>query len=895
VESSKDLSTTGQLLTITADDLDVNGGVSTGSAVIEVRTESNDRQISLGSIAAGLHMSDAELGRFTTDVGVFIGDARAGNIVVSSITDSNSDMISLLTLVAQKVDRTVEFASSSSFNKGITVDASAGIIFNGSVTTKNSETILIAGSGTITVAAATSLSTSDQLLTLTSDDVDFAADATVSAGTATIILTTLSQQTIGVGAYQTQYDLESPEFATLDSNGLVIGKDDLNRMINVVGITDSASESVAGLVTMLSTVDDQRIIFNATSSVFHGLNAQADNGVVVDADITTTQGDMYLDADFDDSSTSDSMNSIEFSSGKSLTAKAFMTLEATTGHVVRNGELTLAAGRGIVLSDGIQGGVEQEPLVIHAGYDVLTDGTLTLAAGKEISTESSVFITAMDVNIQGGIQTYNSSLAIHTSGVGRTIGIGVSAKDLHLDATEVQRLTTSGLSIGGMSSGSVTVGGVSEFQSSSVGGIVTIAATSDDAQVSFSAQEAAFGAVAAQADNGIFLDSDMVTQSGNLTLDADIDHSATDDPNNSITISGERLLQSSHVLTLDSTSAGIQRSGTGTVKIIGGEGVILNVNINSTTPGQPLEIQADNNADGVGILTIRPGKTVDSADGPIIITAADIDIGNIVSGAAATTISTSKPTLTIGVGLTSKDLTLTGTELRSITATGLTIGSNLNSDVTVDGVEAADTTSITDVVTLMAMDPTKTITFSNSPSTFNAMAALSGNGVSVSTTVTTIVGDLVIDGDADDTKTGSFGDKVTIASDTTLTAYQTLILDSMSGGITHVGALTLNAREGVVLNDDMSGQQIERALQINADVDSNGIGSFTVKAGISVNSEHSMIRITAADIDVLGSLSSGTQGIHMHASGVDRTIGLGATAQDMHLADAELAILIVQN
>jgi hypothetical protein len=897
VQTSKTLSTSDQLLRISTDDVDLAsdlaGGVSSGAADIILLPVSADHQTSLGVGVSGLLISDDELGRLSTSTGVNIGSSDAGVINVGGITDSNSDSLGLLTLIATRPARIVEFTSSPSFfNRGITVRSTGGVVFNSDATTKNSQTIINCGTGTITVAPTKAVSSSNQLLIFTSDDIDFGASSTVSTGTAALTLTTHSLKTIGVGTNAAQYDFDVNEFLAVDGGGMTIGQENNNLLVNVIGITDSASTKMQGIVSIISAVDDHQVIFNTTASTFHAMVAQADNGVKVDADLTTTAGIFYLDGDFEDSSTADSHNNIVIAANKKLQAKTFMTLEATTGTVIRLGTLTLAAGRGIDIRDTLTGGRASEPLVIHAGFDANIDGTFTVAANKHISSGGQVFITAMDIDLLGGIQAANSTVAVHTSGYGRTVGVGFSTQQLQLDASEIQRLTSTGLSIGGLLSGSVTVGGVSELQSNTITGIVSLMAVSDDAQVIFSSTEAAFSAVAAQADNGIVVGGDMATRTGDLTLDGDIDNSSTEDDNNKITMAGDRILRAAGKLTLDSTSGGIERTGAGTLQLIGGDGVVVSNDIISVTANQPLIIHSDYNLDGFGTATVKAGQTINTNNGELIFTAADVDLGNLLTGTAATSIGVSKPGLTIGVGLTSKDLTLSGPELQGITATGLNIGSPVNAEATVDGVEAQHSASISEVLTIMATDQTKTVTFTTTRSTFNTLAAVAGNGVNVNSGVTTIAGDALFDGDSNKAPYGSFGDRLIIASEITLTAYETLTLDSQSGGIINAGALSLSARNGVVLNDNMSGQQIERTLQINADVDSNGIGAFTVKNGISVNSKDSRISITAADIDVLGSLSAGTQGISLHASGSDRTIGLGSTTQDMHLADAELGNIV---
>jgi len=682
--------------------------------------------------------------------------------------------------------------------------------------------------------------------------------------------------------------MEAHELGAFETSGLVIGSAGVNEGLQIVGISQADSANIIGVATIFTTVDDKQIAFNTTASTFHWLVAQADNGIVVHADITTTYGAMYLDADSENSSSSDGFNRLSFSNARTLNAKTTLTLESTTGGLIRDGDLTLQAGRGIVIHDSLTGGLERHLLVLHAGYDLMADGSVQLAANKRIDTGSKVLITAMDIDLLGGIQAGNSTLVIHTAGAGRQIGVGISSQQMHIDATEIQRVTSTGLSIGGADSGTITVGGVSVADSNGIVGLISLLAIADDAKVVFLAQQSMFAAVAAIADNGIEVGSNMVTLAGHLILDGDADDSGTDDNNNKIIVSGNQLLEAFDILTLDSTSGGIVRSGVGVLQLKGGNGIIINDDIMSANQGQQMVVSADTNADATGTLTVSTGKTVHSNDGAILITASDVDIGLLHSGTAVTKISVSKPALTIGLGATSKDLHISSPELQRITASGMILGNSVNGDAVIDGVKASESAHISSILTLLAGASNRLITFTRTRSTFNSLAAQAANGVNVNSGLTSVVGDITVDGDSDTTRTGNFADRVTIASDMTLTSQKTLTIDSLSGGITHVGQLTLNARDGVVLNDNMDGQQIERGLRINADSESDGIGSFTLKSGITVDSKHSIITITAADIDVFGSLTSGTQAISLHASGVNRTIAIGSTTQDMHLADSEI-------
>jgi hypothetical protein len=78
---------------------------------------------------------------------------------------------------------------------------------------------------------------------------------------------------------------------------------------------------------------------------------QADNGIIVQVDVTTDVGVLTLDADSENSSSQDSHNKLAITGARTLTAKTVMTLDATNGGIVRSGSgtMTLLAAAGIVL------------------------------------------------------------------------------------------------------------------------------------------------------------------------------------------------------------------------------------------------------------------------------------------------------------------------------------------------------------------------------------------------------------------------------------------------------------------------------------------------------------------------------------------------------------------
>ena len=79
------------------------------------------------------------------------------------------------------------------------------------------------------------------------------------------------------------------------------------------------------------------------------LAAQADNGVVVEQDVSTDTESMYLDGDLENSSSADGTNTVGITAEVTVTAETVLTLEASNKWIEPAGKLTLRAGAGVVV------------------------------------------------------------------------------------------------------------------------------------------------------------------------------------------------------------------------------------------------------------------------------------------------------------------------------------------------------------------------------------------------------------------------------------------------------------------------------------------------------------------------------------------------------------------
>jgi hypothetical protein len=104
-----------------------------------------------------------------------------------------------------------------------------------------------------------------------------------------------------------------------------------------------------------------------------------------------------------------------------------------------------------------------------------------------------------------------------------------------------------------------------------------------------------------------------------------------------------------------------------------------------------------------------------------------------------------------------------------------------------------------------------------------------------------------------------------------------LTLSAEKGSITSNGVLTFKAGDSVVILDNVSSGTGDTSSPLNIDTDSDrgGSGTLTIQDGKSVNSNNNVIFITTYDVDLDGSISSGTAAVHIHGSKDGQTIGVG--------------------
>jgi hypothetical protein len=151
-----------------------------------------------------------------------------------------------------------------------------------------------------------------------------------------------------------------------------------------------------------------------------------------------------------------------FTDGLTMTAKTSLTLKTSNSDLIPVGALSLTAGTGIYVRDSLTSSAGSgKPLVFNSDNDSTgSNGTLTLSSAQTItSTNNFVTVTAWDVDLQGAIKAGTSYITLHGSENDQTFGLGAAsiAGNLHVDTSEMQRISAFGLSLGSSTTNTLTV------------------------------------------------------------------------------------------------------------------------------------------------------------------------------------------------------------------------------------------------------------------------------------------------------------------------------------------------------------------------------------------------------------------------------------------------------
>ena len=504
-----------------------------------------------------------------------------------------------------------------------------------------------------------------------------------------------------------------------------------------------------------------------------------------------------------------------------------------------------------------------------------TANSITLQTGGTINISqtfntagTNLTLTGENITLGNNITAAGATVTIQPQDAGDTIVLGTnpgSANSIELNDVELDRITAGTLVIGSATAGAATI--TADISPANITNLHII----DNSTITGTA-------------GGIVVGNLALTAAGTINFT----DTTTNVTNLAVSNAGQAVtFTEADGVTIGSVN-GVNGITSAALTVNANNGVTVAQNV-TTTGIATVDTDFDNN--GAGDFTVNTATALSTTNNALSVTANDIVIsgtGTLNSGAAATTLLVSDAG-TIGLGGTAGNWTLSGAELQQITATGLTIGDATNGNITVNGITAANSNNITGTTTLNATLDNASIAFSTGASTFNALAANADQGIAVNVGLTTDVGNMALEGDADNA--ADTGDAIAIAAGLTITSAGSMTLDSTTGNMTGAGALTLNAVGGVTLNDSLT---TAGATTVDTDTDNNGVGDLSIAATKSLaTTGNNNITITANEINfnATGAVNSGT-GVTTVVTSDNAGIDLGAAGTGgMVLSDAEIDLI----
>jgi len=565
-------------------------------------------------------------------------------------------------------------------------------------------------SGSVIVSASSVVGTSGRPLFVQTQDLQL--DGLLNASQSLMTLSTCSTPT---GSYS--IDVGG---AGIGSGDLRVSRAELSRMIaqnltlqslgsgsiNVYEVDASNWQSISSLV-LLDASGSQGSVTFWQSSVWRTLSVLAGNGVSVQASVTTVGGDLVLEGNSDQVASASVPYEITVSAG------AFLTVSYLNAQLVLGPSLTSRISASAPLRWLSTGGIQVlSPLVVQQGAgqvlmyadsDAEGSGTLLIGSsssvqvGLPVGSGSTVMLYAADYDVQSvtGIVTGSAPLTVQPSYATRLLKVGgvqSSAPPMaHLSDVELNRLQTTGaLTLGGSASSTVLVDGARYTGGASAVQIwAQVAISSLRSTVTFGNSSSSF------------TQSIDVRSTGFVQFNADV-------------------------------SAAV-----------------------SSSLASGISIVADSDCDRSGDLVILSTAVVSSSNRPFTVRSQDMHIDGVISAGTSTLLVSScvsavTPYVTQvgGSGTGLADLRISQFELSRMIAQNLTLQALSSGSIHVYSVAAADVSGISNLVLLDASGSQGSVMFWQ-PSSWRTLTVLAGNGVFVRASITTVGGDLVLEGNAD--------------------------------------------------------------------------------------------------------------------------------------------------
>ena len=393
------ISAAGQTVTFTdADgvDIDTVSGVTgisaatfnlnTGGAVTDASASTVTGTITIAAGAGNNITLDVATNDFTT---VAITSGKNVNL-----SDQNA-----ITLNASTVSGTLDMVSE-------------GITIAGNITTNGTTTIDAdrnnAGTGNFTIDATRTLDTSDSDLTIFANDLIL--DGSLDAGSASLTLEVSDGGTMGLGNGAGDFAISNAELGRMTADDFAFGG-------TTTGVMTVDSVNV-GDVSLNAGANGADIVFSGASSIFDTLLASANDGINVNADLTTDVGDLTLNADGD--SAADAIDAVNLANGTDINSAGDLSFGNTANSGTLAGTISLTAADDITIANKLGGGATLSitsttgDINITGNIGAATPLTSLVLDGADLSGEihaDAISITGNSATLTGTVMGGNNQAA----------------------------------------------------------------------------------------------------------------------------------------------------------------------------------------------------------------------------------------------------------------------------------------------------------------------------------------------------------------------------------------------------------------------------------------------------------------------------------------------------
>merc|ERR1719267_314536 len=154
--------------------------------------------------------------------------------------------------------------------------------------------------------------------------------------------------------------------------------------------------------------------------------------------------------------------------------------------------------------------------------------TISGATSVLNTLNGDIWITAWDVDFEGGIQSGTKGIHLHGSQAAQTLGMGTySTGNMKITSSELQQVSSAGgFTIGGDTGGNIEIVGMEERGSNHVTGVLSLIGRSDDATATFIGLVSTFNNLAVATDSGVKVEFSLNVDATDTFLNGDLESSS---------------------------------------------------------------------------------------------------------------------------------------------------------------------------------------------------------------------------------------------------------------------------------------------------------------------------------------------------------------------------------